>query len=89
MSREGVFWGWGEAGAGPSLPGHAAGVLRSALGVEGAVVSRPVALADVRLRAPAAAAASPTSTCCASARATARTRRTPWWRRATRARPST
>ena len=112
MSREGVFWGWGEAGAGPSLPDHAAGFLRSALGVEGAVVSRPVALdggaaarlrrcrarcgrgsrgswgrrtcATTRRRAPAAAAASPTSTCCASARATARTRRTPSWRRATR-----
>ena len=51
MSREGVFWGWGEAGAGPSLPDHAAGFLRSALGVEGAVVSRPVALSEVRLRA--------------------------------------
>jgi alkyldihydroxyacetonephosphate synthase len=50
VTREGVFWGWGEAGAGPSLPDHAAGFLRSALGVEGAVVSRPVALADVRLR---------------------------------------
>ena len=52
MSREGVFWGWGEAGAGPSLPDHAAGFLRSALGVEGAVVSRPVALAEVRLSDP-------------------------------------
>ena len=50
MSREGVFWGWGEAGAGPSLPDQAAGFLRSALGVEGAVVSRPVALEEVRLR---------------------------------------
>ena len=55
MSREGVFWGWGEAGAGPSLPDHAAGFLRSALGVEGAVVSRPVALEEVRLRAAGAA----------------------------------
>ena len=92
------------------------GFLRDGLGVEGAVVSRPVALEDVRLRAAgaagrgcargsrrswgrstcattrprasAAAAASPTSTCCASARATARTRRTPWWRRATQRRPS-
>ena len=52
MTREGVFWGWGEAGAGPSLPDHAAGFLRSALGVEGAVVSRPVALEEVRLRPP-------------------------------------
>ncbi|MEO8688597.1 MAG: FAD-binding oxidoreductase [Solirubrobacteraceae bacterium] len=49
MTREGVFWGWGEAGAGPTLPDHAAGFLRSALGVEGAVVSRPVALEEVRL----------------------------------------
>ena len=57
MSREGVFWGWGEAGAGPSLPDHAAGFLRSALGVEGSVVSRPVALADVRLRSPQLAGA--------------------------------
>ncbi len=53
MSREGVFWGWGEPGAGPSLPDHAAGFLRSALGVEGAIVSRPVALSEVRLRPPA------------------------------------
>jgi alkyldihydroxyacetonephosphate synthase len=48
-----VFWGWGEPGAGPSLPDHAAGFLRSELGVEGAVVSRPVALEQVRLREPA------------------------------------
>jgi alkyldihydroxyacetonephosphate synthase len=51
--REQVFWGWGEPGAGPSLPDHAAGFLRSELGVEGAVVSRPVALEAVRLREPA------------------------------------
>ena len=51
--RECVFWGWGEPGAGPSLPDHAAGFLRSELGVEGAVVSRPVALEEVRLRPPA------------------------------------
>jgi alkyldihydroxyacetonephosphate synthase len=51
--RESVFWGWGEPGAGPSLPDHAAGFLRSELGVEGAVVSRPVALEAVRLRPPA------------------------------------
>ena len=51
MSREGVFWGWGEPGAGPSLPDHAAGFLRSALGVEGPVVSTPVALEEVRMRA--------------------------------------
>ena len=51
--REQVFWGWGEPGAGPSLPDHAAGFLRSELGVEGAVVSPPVALEQVRLRDPA------------------------------------
>ena len=55
--REQVFWGWGEPGAGPSLPDHAAAFLRSELGVEGAVVSRPVALEDVRLREPALAPA--------------------------------
>ena len=48
--RECVFWGWGEPGAGPSLPDHAAGFLRSELGVDGSVVSRPLALEDVRLR---------------------------------------
>ena len=52
MRREQVFWGWGEPGAGPALPDHAAGLLREWLGVSGAVVSAPVALADVRLRAP-------------------------------------
>src|SRR5215204_1488429 len=52
VTREGVFWGWGEPGAGPSLPDQAAGFLRSALGVDGAVVSRPVALEEVRLRPP-------------------------------------
>ena len=51
MSREQKFWGWGEAGAGPRLPDHAAGLLREWLGVSGAVVAAPVALADVRLRA--------------------------------------
>lgn len=45
-----MFWGWGEPGAGPSLPEHAVGFLRRELGVSGDVVSRPVALADVRLR---------------------------------------
>jgi alkyldihydroxyacetonephosphate synthase len=55
VSREGVFWGWGEPGAGPGLPDHAAGFLRSELGVEGAVVSRPVALSEVRLAPPALA----------------------------------
>jgi alkyldihydroxyacetonephosphate synthase len=52
VTREGVFWGWGEPGAGPSLPDQAAGFLRSALGVEGAVVARPVALEEVRLCPP-------------------------------------
>jgi alkyldihydroxyacetonephosphate synthase len=48
-----VFWGWGEPGAGPSLPGHVTGFLREALGVDGGVVARPVALDEVRLRDPA------------------------------------
>ena len=47
--REQVFHGWGEPGAGPSLPEHAGALLRSELGVSGEVVSRPVALEDVRL----------------------------------------
>lgn len=42
MRREQVFWGWGEPGAGPSLPDHAAGLLRAELGVSGEIVSRPV-----------------------------------------------
>jgi alkyldihydroxyacetonephosphate synthase len=50
MRREQVFWGWGEPGAGPSLPDHAVPFLRAELGVDGAVVDRPVALEDVRLR---------------------------------------
>jgi alkyldihydroxyacetonephosphate synthase len=50
VRREQVFWGWGEPGAGPSLPDHAAAFLRDELGVDGAVVDRPVALEDVRLR---------------------------------------
>ena len=45
--------GLGEPGAGPSLPDHAAGFLRSELGVSGAVVSAPVSLEEVRLRPPA------------------------------------
>ncbi len=53
MSREQVFWGWGEPGAGPSLPGHAGEFLRSALGVDGSIVSAPVALSEVRLAPPA------------------------------------
>jgi alkyldihydroxyacetonephosphate synthase len=53
VSREQVFWGWGEPGAGPSLPAHADAFLREAVGVPGGVVERPVALEDVRLRPPA------------------------------------
>jgi alkyldihydroxyacetonephosphate synthase len=56
VSREQKFWGWGEPGAGPALPNHAAGELRERLGVSGEVVSSPVALAEVRLRAPVLAA---------------------------------
>ncbi len=51
--REQVFWGWGEPGAGPTLPDHAVPFLRDELGVDGRVVDRPVALEDVRLREPA------------------------------------
>jgi alkyldihydroxyacetonephosphate synthase len=50
VRREQVFWGWGEPGAGPSLPEHAIGFLRDELGVSGEVVDRPVALEGVRLR---------------------------------------
>jgi alkyldihydroxyacetonephosphate synthase len=53
MRREQVFWGWGEPGAGPSLSGQALAYLRERLGIEGAVVDRPVALEEVRLREPA------------------------------------
>ncbi len=53
MRREQVFWGWGEPGAGPSLPEHAGSFLREALGVSGEVVDRPVSLDEVRLRPPA------------------------------------
>jgi alkyldihydroxyacetonephosphate synthase len=53
VRREQVFWGWGEPGAGPSPPDHATVFLRDELGVDGAVVDRPVALEDVRLREPA------------------------------------
>ena len=52
MRREQVFWGWGEPGAGPSLPPHADALLREQLGIDGGVVSRPVALEDVRLPEP-------------------------------------
>jgi alkyldihydroxyacetonephosphate synthase len=53
VRREQKFWGWGEPGAGPALPDHAAGLLREWLGVSGAIVSAPVDLAGVRLREPA------------------------------------
>jgi alkyldihydroxyacetonephosphate synthase len=53
VRRDQVFWGWGEPGAGPSLPDHALAVLREQLGIDGAVVDRPVALDEVRLREPA------------------------------------
>ena len=53
MRREQVFWGWGEPGAGPSLPEHATAFLREERGLDAGVVSRPVALEDVRLREPA------------------------------------
>jgi alkyldihydroxyacetonephosphate synthase len=56
VSREQRFWGWGEPGAGPALPDHAAGMLRERLGISGAVVSAPVELAGVRLRAPVVSA---------------------------------
>ena len=49
VRREQVFWGWGEPGAGPSLPEHADALLREELGIDGGVVARPVALEDVRL----------------------------------------
>jgi alkyldihydroxyacetonephosphate synthase len=52
VRREQKFWGWGEPGAGPALPDHVAGLLREWLGVTGAVVSAPAALADMRLRDP-------------------------------------
>jgi alkyldihydroxyacetonephosphate synthase len=42
VRREQVFWGWGEPGAGPSLPEHARAWLRDELGVSGDVVAPPV-----------------------------------------------
>jgi alkyldihydroxyacetonephosphate synthase len=50
VSREQVFWGWGEPGAGPQLPERAVRFLSSELGVSGEVVAPPVSLEDVRLR---------------------------------------
>ncbi len=52
MRREQVFWGWGEPGAGPSLPDHADALLREELGIAGGVVASPVSLEDVVLPAP-------------------------------------
>ena len=49
MRREQVFWGWGEPGAGPTLPEHAGALLHEELGVSGELVSTPVALEDVAL----------------------------------------
>src|SRR3954463_8054091 len=42
MRREQVFWGWGEPGAGPTLPDHAVALLHEELGISGDVVSTPV-----------------------------------------------
>jgi alkyldihydroxyacetonephosphate synthase len=53
VRREQVFWGWGEPGAGPSVPEHLSGFLRDRLGLSGELVGRPVSLEDVRLREPA------------------------------------
>ena len=53
MRREQVFWGWGEPGAGPSIPSHAAPFLQSELGLSGDVVDHPVTLEEVTLREPA------------------------------------
>jgi alkyldihydroxyacetonephosphate synthase len=50
LRREQVFWGWGEPGAGPAVSSHAVGFLRDELGIDGDVISPPVALDDVRLR---------------------------------------
>jgi alkyldihydroxyacetonephosphate synthase len=53
VRREQIFWGWGEPGTGTSVSAHAADFLRAAIGVDGSVVSQPVALAAVRLGEPA------------------------------------
>ena len=54
MRREQVFSGWGEPGAGPPLPDHAVGFLRSAFGLDGGVVAAPPSdVSDVELPAPA------------------------------------
>jgi len=57
VRREQVFWGWGEPGAGPSLPEHAGEWLREEIGVSGAIVSRPAELDSLLLPAPALPAA--------------------------------
>jgi alkyldihydroxyacetonephosphate synthase len=49
VRREQVFWGWGEPGAGPSLPAHATELLREEIGIDGSVVSSPVSLSEVSL----------------------------------------
>jgi alkyldihydroxyacetonephosphate synthase len=54
--REQVTWGWGEPGAGPSLPPHADAVLRERFGVPGGVIDTPAAVADIVLPEPALAA---------------------------------
>ena len=53
MRREQVFWGWGELGAGPSIPDHAPGFLQAELGVSGEVVSQPASLDSLELPEPA------------------------------------
>ena len=83
VRREQVFWGWGEPGAGPSLPEHALPFLREALGVDGAVVSRrsrsrpcgcasrrstaQCARGSRRSSAPSSCAATARRACCAAA----------------------
>jgi alkyldihydroxyacetonephosphate synthase len=46
------WWGWGDPGRNGALPGHVVDLLRSQLGIDGAV-SGPVALEDARLGEPA------------------------------------
>jgi alkyldihydroxyacetonephosphate synthase len=53
VRREQVFSGWGEPGAGPSLPDHAAGFLREELGVAGSVVAPPPPIESLALPEPA------------------------------------
>ena len=51
MRREQVFWGWGEPGAGPSLPEHARELLQGELGVSGETVRAHVRNSVTKLRA--------------------------------------